>query len=316
MTHQYRLPQLGDGGLLTDGGIETTLVFDDGLELPEFAAFTLLDHEPGTQALDRYFRTYAELAGHHDCGIVLETPTWRANPDWAARLGYSIEELADRNRRAVALVERAQTETAGPVVVSGCVGPRGDGYIVADPMTVHAAHRYHSIQTRTFADTGADMIGAITMTYAEEAAGVALAARDAGMPVAISFTVETDGRLPTGQPLGEAITAVDTITDGHPAYYMINCAHPTHFASVLTTGEPWVTRLRGIRANASTLSHADLDAADELDTGDPADLAARYAQLRHQLPQLTVLGGCCGTNTHHIDAIARTCVATATATAA
>jgi S-methylmethionine-dependent homocysteine/selenocysteine methylase len=303
---RQRLPQIGDDLFVTDGGIETTLIFDEGFDLPHFAAFHLLASQHGTQALDRYFRGYAELAHRAETGIVLETPTWRASPDWGSRLGYSTEQLGRANRRAVELVERMRATTPSiPIVVSGCVGPRGDGYLVMDPMSIEGARDYHGGQISTFADTSADMIGALTMTYVAEATGVALAARDAGMPVAIAFTVETDGQLPSGQPLDEAIAAVDAATDGYPAYYMVNCAHPTHFAAVLTADEPSLRRVRGIRANASALSHSELDEADELDAGDPNDLAARLAELRGRLPQLTVLGGCCGTNQRHIQAIAR-----------
>lgn len=304
-THRdhHRLPQLDGDVFLADGGIETSLIYGDGLELPDFAAFHLLATDAGTTALRRYFETYAEIARRHQVGIVLETPTWRASADWGARLGYTTEELAAVNRRAVALVDGVRRATPEvPVVVSGCVGPRGDGYVVGEVMSVEEARRYHALQVRTFASGAADMVGAITMTYVEEAIGVTLAAEAAGMPVQVSFTVETDGRLPAGQPLGEAIQAVDEATGAYPAYYMVNCAHPTHFAHVLDG--PWTARLRGVRANASTMSHAELDAAEDLDAGDPDDLAARYVDLGRALPGLAVAGGCCGTDHRHIEAIA------------
>ena len=153
------------------------------------------------------------------------------------------------------------------------------------------------------------MVTAITMTHVGEAVGVVRAAEAAGLPVAISFTVETDGRLPTGQPLGEAIEAVDAATGALPAYYMINCAHPTHFAHELGADGGWTGRVRGLRANASCRSHAELDAATDLDAGDPAQLGRQYAELRRLLPQLTVLVGCCCTDLRHVEAIARACTA-------
>jgi homocysteine S-methyltransferase len=234
---------------------------------------------------------------------VLEAPTWRANPRWATEIGYSIEELDEMNRRAIALMEEIREEhghPAAPVVISGCIGPQDDGYNPAEKLTASAARDYHSTQIGTFRDTAADMVAAATMTYADEAVGVARAAQESGLPVAISFTVETDGNLPSGQPLREAIEEVDAETGATPAYYMINCAHPTHFESVLEDGGRWRERIRGLRANASTKSHAELDEATELDEGDPADLGARYAALRSKLPQLNVLGGCCGTDHRHV----------------
>jgi S-methylmethionine-dependent homocysteine/selenocysteine methylase len=308
---KYRdnLPQLAAPVFLTDGGIETTLIFDAGLDLPDFAAFHLLASAEGRQALVRYFDSYATIAQRDGVGIVLETPTWRANADWGARLGYTIEQLAEVNRRAVELVEavRRRETPDSPIVISGCLGPRGDGYDPGDKMTVEAARAYHALQIRAFRDTGADMVSAITMTYHEEAVGIAQAARDAGLPVAISFTVETDGALPTGESLRNAVHAVDDATGAYPAYYMINCAYPTHFEHVLASGGAWTERIRGIRANASKLSHAELDEADELDRGDPYELATLYHELRRRHPHLTVLGGCCGTNHHHIGAISAAC---------
>ncbi len=307
MRYRDRLPQLDGDLFLTDGGIETVLIFHEGLELPAFAAFDLLKDDEGTQALRRYYEPYAQLARDRQLGFVLESPTWRASPRWAAELGYSEQELDQLNRKAIALMEelREAYESGGrPVVISGCVGPQDDGYRASEALSADTAHAYHAVQISTFADTAADMVTAITMTYADEAIGVSRAASDAGLPVAISFTLETDGRLPSGQALGDAIQQVDDdATASPPAYYMINCAHPTHFEHALANGEAWAERIRGLRANASIKSHAELDEATELDTGDPADLGVRYADLRTRLPRLNVLGGCCGTDHRHVAAI-------------
>jgi homocysteine S-methyltransferase len=314
MTYRDHLPQLGGDIFLTDGGIETVLIFHDGLDLPLFAAFALLKDEQGTERLRSYYAPYVALARERGLGFVLESPTWRASPRWAAELGYDREQLDGFNRKAIALLEeiRGERRTGDPpIVISGCVGPQGDGYNPSELLSAEAAREYHSAQIGTFADTAADMITAITMTHSEEAIGVARAAAEAGLPAAISFTVETDGRLPSGQALGEAIEQVDRETGGSPSYYMINCAHPTHFASVLDEGDGWRERIAALRANASTRSHAELDEADELDEGDPAELAARYAELRQRLPRLTVLGGCCGTDHRHVAAIRDACLASA-----
>ena len=303
--YRERLPQLDGGVFLTDGGIETTLIYHHGLDLPLFAAFDLLKDDEGTEQLRLYYAPYAITARERGVGLVLESPTWRASPGWAAKLGYSDAELDALNRKAIALMEelRAEYPDTAPIVISGCVGPEGDGYAPETMLTADEAERYHGVQIGTFADTAADMVTAITMTYAEEATGVTRAAVAAGLPVVISFTLETDGRLPSGQALGGAIAQVDDATDGAPAYYMINCAHPTHFESAVAGGEPWVQRLGGLRTNASTKSHAELDEAEELDEGDPADLAARHVSLQALLPNVNVLGGCCGTDHRHIDAI-------------
>ena len=304
------LPQLGGGLFATDGGIETTLIFLEGLELPDFAAFDLLRRPGGEAALRKYFRTYADIARRFGVGLILEAATWRASRDWANRLGYSPAELAAANRRAVELLEDLRREFQSertPVVVSGCLGPRGDGYNPGEMMTAKAAEAYHREQVQTFAQTTVDMVTAITLNYVEEAIGIARAAQQARLPVAISFTVETDGRLPTGDTLKAAIERVDAETSAYPSYYMINCAHPAHFDHALAPQEPWTARVRGLRANASRKSHAELNESSELDIGNPAELGAQYAALKRRLPQLNVMGGCCGTDHRHVESIIAAC---------
>jgi S-methylmethionine-dependent homocysteine/selenocysteine methylase len=290
--------------VMTDGGLETTLVFHDGIELPAFAAFPLLDRAEGRAALERYFEPYFGIARRCGAPFQLDTATWRANRDWGEQLAYDRAALDRVNRDAVAF---ARALAAGhpdvEVRVNGVVGPRGDGYVAGERMPPEEAQAYHADQVGSFAAAGPDLVSAITMTYADEAVGIVRAASDAGLPAIVSFTLETDGRLPDGTPLGEAIEAVDAATGGAAEAFMINCAHPTHFESALAAGGGWRDRIRGLRANASPLSHAELDAAEELDDGDPADLAARYVELRERLPELTILGGCCGTDVRHIAAI-------------
>jgi S-methylmethionine-dependent homocysteine/selenocysteine methylase len=301
------LPQLaGDRVFLTDGGLETTLIFHRGLDLPLFAAFPLLDDADGRATLRDYFGPYLATAREQGAGFLLDTVTWRANPDWGAQLGYDAAAMDRVNREAVAFARELREEAGSapePILVSGVIGPRGDGYQADAQMSAAEAESYHAAQARSFAAAGADLVAAITMTYADEAIGIARAATSAGIPVAISFTVETDGRLPSGQALGEAIEQVDAETLAAPAYYMVNCAHPSHFTGVLADGGTWRDRIAGVRANASPKSHAELDEASELDAGDPAELAADYAALRSQLRNVTVLGGCCGTDERHVAAV-------------
>jgi homocysteine S-methyltransferase len=294
---------------MTDGGMEATLIFHEHLELPYFAAFDLLKDSAGTAVLEKYSARYAELAREHDLGLVLETPTWRANPDWAAQLGYDAARLAEANRKGIALLLRirARYESPGrPIVISGNLGPRGDGYRPGALMSAEDARQYHAPQIETFAQTEADMIAAFTMNYTEEAIGIAAAAKACAMPAAISFTVETEGRLPSGDTLEQAITRTDAATGAYPAYYRINCAHPTHFENVLHAAGAWVQRIHGLRANASRRSHAELDEAPDLDAGDPDELGTQYGALLGVLPRMNVVGGCCGTDHLHVDAICRT----------
>ncbi len=301
-----------DQPFIADGGLETVLVYLDGIDLTDFASFPLLDTDEGRAVLAAYYATYVQLAARLDRGVVLDTPTWRASLDWGTRLGYDADRLASINRRAVALVRGVAVDHPDvPVIVNGAVGPRGDGYVVEAAMSADEAARFHALQARAFADAGADMMTGVTMTYVDEAIGVTRAAIAVDMPVAVSFTVETDGRLPSGQPLGEAIEHVDNATDAAPAYYLVNCAHPTHFHNVVDSDASWIKRVKGVRANASTMSHAELDVASELDRGDIGDLANWYRTLQDRL-DLRVVGGCCGTDHEHIEAIANATACTTT----
>ena len=304
------LPQL-DRLFLTDAGLETDILFNRGIDLPHFASVTLLKTEAGRQALVDYFCGFLELAKRMGSGLILESATWRASRDWAEPLGLSETELDGLNRAAVQMLvqlRKTYQSVVPHIVVSGCIGPRGDGYDPGRIMGIEEAEVYHSQQASVLAAAGADMLTGITMTNIPEAIGLARAARALEAPVAISFTVETDGRLPTGDRLADAVTAVDEAVSAYPAYYMINCAHPAHFASALDEAAEWTSRIRGVRANASRCSHAELDAMTELDTGDIAELAALHRDLRQRFPNITVLGGCCGTDLRHVTAIAEACL--------
>lgn len=308
--YRHDLPNGKDRLFLLDGGLETTLVFNEGMELPAFAAYPLLADQAGRKRLRDYYTAYAGIAARSGAGFILEGIGWRANRDWGAQLGHDSDALAVFNRESIRLLEELRTELetpAMPMVISGCVGPRGDGYVAGTAMTVAEAKDYHGEQIATYAATAADQVTAMTMTSAEEAAGIALAARLLRMPSAISFTVETDGNLPTGQNLKDAIAFVDDRAGKAPAYYMINCAHPDHFAHVLEPEAAWMERLRGLRANSSRMSHAELDESTELDDGNPVELGNLYAGIRSRFPNFTVLGGCCGTDERHVGAIAGAC---------
>lgn len=306
-TSKYRrnLPQLDGALFMTDGGLETTLLFKEGLQLPYFAAFDLLKDEAGTATLRAYYERYAWLAHDHQLGLVLESPTWRASEDWGDKLGYNARRLAEVNRKAIDLMSAIRSSFERPelpMVISGNLGPRGDGYRANARMDTREAMAYHAEQIAAFVDTEVDMVAAFTMNYTEEAIGIALAAQRHNLPVAISFTLETDGRLPSGDSLEQAIARTERETDAYPAYYMINCAHPTHFEHVLGDGD-WRHRIHGLRANASRRSHAELDESTDLDDGNPSELGAQYQALRELLPNLNVVGGCCGTDHRHVDAI-------------
>ncbi|MGH9209224.1 MAG: homocysteine S-methyltransferase family protein [Acidimicrobiales bacterium] len=300
--HIATLPQLSGHPVVTDGGLETDLIYHHGVDLPDFAAFVLVDDERGRGLLARYYDEYIDIARRAGAALQLETPTWRASQDWGDRLGYSATELSRVNRDCVALLQglrdRSGLET---LLISGCLGPRGDGYVAGEVVDPDSAATYHAPQIEAFAEAGADLVTVLTLTGTGEAVGIVRAARSAGLPVSVSFTVERDGRLPDGCPLSTAIADVDA--EGGPDYFMVNCAHPTHIAPGLADPGEWRSRVVGLRANASTRSHEELDAATELDEGNPTELSAAQDALRTDLPNLALVGGCCGTDARHVAAM-------------
>ena len=303
------LPDASTDLFLTDGGLETTLVFLEGFELPCFAAFDLLKTEKGYEAIKNYYRRYLEIARYFKINFILESPTWRANSDWAEKTGYSLSALPEVNQKAIQLLVELKNEFKDDIpniILSGCVGPRGDGYKPGSIMRAEESEEYHSSQINILSRTPVDMISAITINYVEEAIGIVRAAGAVNLPAVISFTVETNGKLATGMTLQEAIDQVDKSVKQPPLYFMINCAHPTHFLSDLQQGknESWTKRIRGLRANASCKSHSELDESTVLDRGDPRTLGMEHKILKEILPHLNVFGGCCGTDEEHVQAIA------------
>jgi len=306
---RYRdaLPQLTGDLFLTDAGLETDLIFNHGVEIPEFAAHTLLPNTTGRESLATYFRGFLSLAAANGAGFVLDSQTWKAHMHWAKDLAASETDLRAANHDAVAFISQLRDEFSGndkPIVLNGLIGPRGDAYAPEEQVAADEAEHYHAKQIAWLAETEVDMVTALTFTQSDEAIGVVRAAGAAGLPAVVSFTVETDGNLPTGQSLAAAIASVDDATDGSAAYFMVNCAHPDHFSHVLDDAD-WARRIRGIRCNASRLSHAELDECEVLDDGDPVELGGEYRAIKQHLPWLNVFGGCCGSDLRHVTQIAK-----------
>jgi S-methylmethionine-dependent homocysteine/selenocysteine methylase len=307
--YRNQLPQLSSSTFMTDGGLETDLIFNKGIDLPEFAAFDLLKSSDGKQTLKNYYKDYLFIAKKKCKGFVLEAPTYRANPDWIVKIGYALDDLQVIHNTAIEELEDLRNEFEDEnfkVPISVCIGPRGDGYVPSNIMTTEEAEKYHSFQIKVVSNTNADLISALTINYNDEAIGIVNAAKKNHIPVVISYTVETDGNLPSGQSLKDAISSLDKITNNYVSYFMINCAHPEHFKGVLNPNESWTKRIKGLRANASKKSHTELDESETLDIGNKEELANDYCDLRNHLPNLSIIGGCCGTDSTHLESICET----------
>jgi homocysteine S-methyltransferase len=298
--YRIALPTLREGIFVSYTGIETDLIFNRGIDLPGFASYPLLETEEGRDMLFGYYSQLIDMAKQKGVGVLLESLTWVANRDRGAAIGHNPSSLKKFNIAAIDLIARVREEKGDlPTLLSAQVGPRDDGYAPTERMTADEAETYHSEQMETISKTEADMVGAFTLCYPEEAIGIVRAGERFEIPVVIAFTVETDGRLPTGMPLKQAIESVDGATDGGAAYFLINCAHPDHFSDVLVDGQ-WIQRLRGVVANASRCSHAELDKSEELDEGDPQELGELVGAICKKFPHFTIVGGCCGTDMRHL----------------
>lgn len=312
VTYRSNFPDFENKLYLTYVGMETDLIFSRGIGLPGFAAYPLLETEEGRAIITSYFHDMILLGKESGAGVILESPTWVANRDRGAAIGFSVEQIMHLNRQAIALMSDVRAQAGDvPVVISANIGPRDDAYAPDARMTAQEAERYHSEQIAELAQTDVDVVSGYTLAYSAEATGIVRAAQRFALPVVISFTVETDGKLPTGAALESAVSDVDAATGGYAAYFMINCAHPNHFEQVLTDA-PWMQRIKGIVANASQCSHAELDDAVELDSGDPIELGKQLSQIHRRFPHIRVLGGCCGTDMRHMQEIARASAAGAT----
>lgn len=293
---------------ITDGGIETHMIFLLGRELKNFALFECLKDPDGKAKLTQMYKSYLKCAQDRCCKMQLGSPTWRASSDHMAGMGYDVTEVAEYNRRGVEFMRsfrEAHSDSGVHLTISGDVGPRGDGYVPDSIMTIVEAKEFHSLNIGGLSSGGAELIQALTINYWQEAAGIVLAAKDVSLPVTISFVVETDGKLVHGMALQEAIQNVDEATNGYATHFGINCAHPTHFSSTLADMDTnSCARIKQIRVNASKCTHAELDEAEELDCGDVEGLAKEVAHLKLK-HGLTTVGGCCGTDNRHIEAMAK-----------
>lgn len=311
--YRNNLPQLSGNFFVTNGGLETTLIYHENVQIPYFAAFDVLKDESGCEWMKNYLRKFLDIGKKYKVGFILENAGWRASPDWITKLGYTDNDLAYFNTKSIELLEQVRNEYETdeyPIVLNATIGPRGDGYNPSVLMTPEQAQMYHSKRIGIISQTNADMVTGLTLNYPEEAIGIVRAAQQYGMPVIISFTVETDGHLPTGQTLKEAIQMVDQVTENGRQYYMINCAHPSVIQDRFTDTDDWVLRIHGIKGNASKKSHAELDESKELDDGNPIEFGECNRQLLYRLKNFNIFGGCCGTDCRHLEEICKVCLPT------
>ncbi|MDX2274422.1 MAG: homocysteine S-methyltransferase family protein [Hyphomonadaceae bacterium] len=292
---------------LTEGGQETELMYKFGFELPEFAMYPLLDNAEALAAMRGMYQRVLETAAKHQVGVLLGGLDYRASPDWASKLGYSREGLADAQFRCIGFLREAAEPFEGQIPdikIVGCVGPRGDAYSLNRTITAEEAEDYHAVQIETLKRAGVDLISAMTFNNIEEAVGVARAAAKANMPLTVSFTLDSTHRLKSGPSLKQAIEQTDARAgDARPAFYGVNCSHPVEFEPALEPGD-WIKRVRSLRPNASAKEKVELCKIGHLEDGDPVEFGEQMGDLARRYPHIDVWGGCCGTWERHLDHIA------------
>jgi S-methylmethionine-dependent homocysteine/selenocysteine methylase len=252
---------------------------------------------------------YLDTAARHGFGVIIGGLDYRASPDWASLLGYSGEALAEMQMRAIDFLRDVATPYQAQVpalLYAGILGPRGDAYELNKTITAVEAEDYHSEQLATLARARVDVVEAMTFNSVEEVIGLSRAASRAGLPLAVSFTLDNStSRLVSGPSLKEAIETVDAQTgDDRPAFYGINCSHPLEFMPAIEPGD-WFERVRCLRPNAAMMDKISLCTLGHLESGDPVQLGELMGGLARRYPHLDIWGGCCGTWDTHLDQIAR-----------
>lgn len=289
---------------MINGGLETTLIYKYNLELPFFSCIDLFKNVNTKKIIYQYYLEYLKVAQKYNSFIIIDTPTWRFNKDWASKLGYNEIELLNRNKEAVVLISKLKNDYNN-IIISGKIGPKYEGYFISEKMSIEESKNYHSTQIKTFSELNIDIITASAMNYVEEAIGISYSAKDKSIPLVISFTLNNDSKLPSGMALEDAINYIDYITNEYPIYYMINCVHPKYFIELLRINKDkkWINRIRGIRPNASSKSHEELEKLNKLDSGNIDELANYCKEIKNICPNINIFGGCCGTNINHVESI-------------
>ena len=296
---------LSSGIVFMEGALGERLKREYGLTIDGPVAMASLVYSArGRHALEELWKQYLSIAERYAFPFLATTPTRRCNRERLARSEYDDNILQDNMR----LLREAVAGARVPTFSGGLMGCRGEAYTGQGCLTEGEAREFHRWEAEGFRAAGAEFLLAALMPTLPEARGMAAAMGSTGLPSIISFTLQRNGRLMDGTALHDAITAIDTLSSPPPLCYMANCVHPRIVAEALSC--PWNqtetvrTRFLGIQANASPLSHAELDHAVELHQSPPEDLARDMAFL-HKRFGLRLFGGCCGTDDRHMEAIAR-----------
>lgn len=291
---------------MCEGGTETEVMYKHGFSFPHFAVFELLKDTKAVAALKRMYQDYFEVVAKHNMSALVGGLDYRASPDWGALLGYSAEGLADINHQSIEFLRNIAVDYSNNIeniLIQGLIGPRGDAYETNHSITEAEAQDYHSVQLQTLKSANVDLATAMTFNNVPESIGVARAAVEADVPLCISLSLDGSSNLNSGPSLAEAITTIDAATDSSVAFFMINCVHPLEYEPALAD-EQWITRIRGVRPNASVMDKLSLCTIGHLEAGNPTELGKQMGDLMQRYPHMDICGGCCGTWDTHLDQIA------------
>lgn len=305
--------------IITDGGIETRIMFETNLSMdPELQVAALVPDPDGAAALRSIYESYIKAAGEFGLPIVIGTPTFRASLNFARRAGHGGEEsVRELNVGAVRLLRQLREDSDHrPIFIAGVIGPSGDAYTPGDALGAPEAAAYHRLQTEVLAEEGVEFLFAPTFPAVDEALGVAMAMGRSGLPYVVSFVLDTAGRVLDGTPLTAAIERIDNEALPPPLYYSISCVYPDVAARALEDAardsKTLVGRIAELKANGSPLGTDELVRLDHIEATPPEPFAELLWSLHESHPVLRVIGGCCGTDDRHIRALAERMVSGST----
>jgi len=290
---------------LMEGALGERLKREYGLTFDESVAMAgLIYEEKGASALSALWQEYIDIARQHSLPFLATTPTRRANRDRVGASSFSEHIIADN----VAFLRKIQQNSGIEMYVGGLMGCKGDAYTGEGALSEEDSFDFHRWAADRFREAGADFLYAGIMPTLPEAAGLARAADSTGLPYIISFTIQQDGKLIDKTTIADAIRYIDSVTQSKPVCYMTNCVHPAIVFKALSrpfNDIPLVKeRFRGIQANTSPLSYAELDGAVDLHCSEPAAFAEEMLKLSG-CGDFQIWGGCCGTDCRHMACVAQ-----------
>ena len=262
----------------------------------------------GKKILDKIYNQYISVAYKFNLPILILTPTWRANKERLELAGFKDKNVNADCVKFLFDIRNKYGEFASKILIGAPMACKGDAYNPEEALLSDEAYNFHKFQVKKLSEAGVDFLLGSTLPASSEALGMAKAMAESNIVYILSFVIHPNGKLLDGTSLNETISVIDNSVSPKPIYYMLNCVHPTHCMSAinneLNNTEVIRTRLKGLQANGSAMSPEELELLEKTSSQSPSIWGKKMIDL-YLNSNLKILGGCCGTNHHHIKSIAR-----------